>query len=246
MKGLCNSYNSFDEVSLHPYASLLRAGDEVLTLEDVQQRDASQFESLPNSATDLGFTNNHYWLRFSIQNATSAEQVLFLEACRPIVDVATLYELSSGSVVSKQLSGDAIPFKQRSFENRKVIFKLALKPNTTLDYYLHLKSDGEVINAGLMLRTFENLMGSEAFEQLIFGIFYGILLIAGIIYLFFFFALGERSFLYYSLYVLFIGMLQFSLDGLFYQFITPQSGWLSLNAVILSACIANFFLGRYA
>lgn len=238
--------NSFDEVSLHPYASLLRAGDELLTLEDVQQRDASQFESLPNSATDLGFTNNHYWLRFSIQNATSAEQVLFLEACRPIVDVAVLYELSSDSVVSKQLSGDAIPFKQRSFENRKVIFKLVLKPNTTLDYYLHLKSDGEAINAGLMLRTFENLMGSEAFEQLIFGIFYGILLIAGIIYLFFFFALGERSFLYYSLYVLFIGLLQFSLDGMFYQFITPQSGWLSLNAVILSACIANFFLGRYA
>ncbi|MBC8882454.1 response regulator [Flavobacterium piscinae] len=64
--------------------------------------------------------------------------------------------------------------------------------------------------------------------------------------MFFFFAMKERSFLYYSLYVVFIGMLQFSLDGYFYQLFTPNSGWLCLNAVILSACIANFFLGRYA
>ncbi len=41
-------------------------------------------------------------------------------------------------------------------------------------------------------------------------------------------------------------MLQFSIDGYFYEFVTPQSGWFSLHAVIIFACIANFFLGRYA
>ena len=48
------------------------------------------------------------------------------------------------------------------------------------------------------------------------------------------------------MYVVFIGLLQFSIDGYFYQLITPESGWLSLHAVIIFACIANFFLGRYA
>ncbi|GGD27220.1 hybrid sensor histidine kinase/response regulator [Flavobacterium orientale] len=237
---------TLDEVSLHPYATLARLGAESISLDAVLQLDANQFETLPNSNTDLGFTSDHYWLRFSIRNELTTTKIFFLEACRPIVDVAELYTIDANGAVTKQVSGDALPFSERDFKNRKTIFKVAIAPQTTKQYYLHLKSDGEAINAGLVLRSYENLMETSMFEQLVFGIFYGILGIAAIIYLFFFFALGQRSFLYYSLYVVFIGLLQFSLDGLFFQFITPGSGWLSLNAVILSACIANFFLGRYA
>jgi len=238
--------STFEQVSLHPYATLARLGAESISLDAVLQLDANWFATLPNSTTDLGFTSDHYWLRFSIRNELTTTKIYFLEACRPIVDVAELYTIDANGVITKQVSGDAIPFSQRDFKNRKTIFKVAIAPNTTNQYYLHLKSDGEAINAGLVLRSYENLMETSMFEQLVFGVFYGILGIAAIIYLFFFFALGQRSFLYYSLYVVFIGLLQFSLDGLFFQFITPSSGWLSLNAVILSACIANFFLGRYA
>jgi signal transduction histidine kinase/ActR/RegA family two-component response regulator len=98
----------------------------------------------------------------------------------------------------------------------------------------------------LVLHNDESLLEQSSFEQFIFGFFYGILMIAGILYLFFFFAMKDRTFFYYSMYVLFIGLLQFSVDGYFYKFVTPQSGWLSLHAVILFATIANFFLGRYA
>ncbi|RZJ30488.1 MAG: response regulator, partial [Flavobacterium sp.] len=79
-----------------------------------------------------------------------------------------------------------------------------------------------------------------------FGIFYGILIIAAIIYLFFFFGLKERTFIYYAMYVTFIGLLQFALDGYFYQYFTPGGGWISRHSVLLFAIIAAFFLGRYS
>lgn len=235
-----------DEISLHPYAKIANVEQNKLTINEIILDEKLVFESLPNENTDLGFTNNNYWIKFDIHNETDTEKTFFLEACRPIVDVAEFYTIDPKGNISKQISGDAIPFKERSLKNRKILFKITLKPNSDYTYFLHLKSDGEVINAGIMLRTMDNLIQTLSFEQVIFGIFYGILLIAAIIYLFFFFAMKERSFLYYSLYVVFIGLLQFSLDGYFYQLFTPNSGWLCLNAVILSASIANFFLGRYA
>lgn len=235
-----------EEISLHPFAKIANLEQESRTIEEIILDHTLVFETLPNENTDLGFTNNHFWIKFDLHNETEDEKTFFLEVCRPIVDVAEFYTINEKGKITKQISGDAIPFKDRSFKNRKVIFKIVLQPQTDYSYFLHLKSDGEVINAGIMLRTMDNLMQTLAFEQAIFGIFYGILLITAIIYMFFFFAMKERSFLYYSLYVVFIGMLQFSLDGYFYQLFTPNSGWLCLNAVILSACIANFFLGRYA
>ncbi|RAR48552.1 hybrid sensor histidine kinase/response regulator [Flavobacterium lacus] len=235
-----------DEISLHPYAKIANLEQNQRTIHEIILDKKLVFSDLPNENTDLGFTKSHYWIKFQIFNTTDKELTYFLETCRPIVDFAEFYTIDSAGKISKQISGDGIAFNERSFKNRKIIFKVVLEPHQKYNYYLHLKSDGEVINAGIILRTMDNLMQTVSFEQVIFGIFYGILLITAIIYLFFFFAMKERSFLYYSLYVVFIGMLQFSIDGYFYQLFTPNSGWLSLNAVILSACIANFFLGRYA
>lgn len=241
-----NENSSIDEISLHSHAQIANLEQKSLSIEEILVDKQLVFQNLPHENTDLGFTNNHFWIKFDIHNQTDSEKTYFLEACRPIVDLAEFYTIDKNGTISKQISGDAIPFMERSLKNRKILFKIILQPKSNYSYYLHLKSDGEVINAGIMIRTMDNLMQTLSFEQVIFGIFYGILLIAAIIYMFFFFAMKERSFLYYSLYVVFIGMLQFSLDGYFYQLFTPNSGWLCLNAVILSACIANFFLGRYA
>lgn len=89
-------------------------------------------------------------------------------------------------------------------------------------------------------------MDESSYEQIVFGFFYGMLMLSAVIYLFFFFAMKQRVFLNYSLYVFFIGMLQFSLDGFFHYLIDPEGGWLSDKAVIFYAIIAGYFLGSYA
>ena len=137
-------------------------------------------------------------------------------------------------------------YAERSFKLRKTIFKISLAANEQQQFYLHVKSDGEQLSMPMILLSTENLLEESSFEQFVFGFFYGILIIAAILYLFFFFAMRDKTFLYYSMYVVFIGLLQFSIDGYFYKFVTPDSGWFSLHAVIIFACIANFFLGRYA
>ncbi|HLP65438.1 hybrid sensor histidine kinase/response regulator [Flavobacterium sp.] len=243
---LIQENTNFTSQSLHKYTSILNVKDKNISIKEVLQIPKDKFEPLVFENTDLGFTTDNYWLHFSIKNNKSKAVSYYLETSRPIVDVAHFYKIYPNGKISFQKSGDVIPFKERSFQHRKTIFKINLQPNETGNYYLHLGSDGEVINVPLLLRTTDDLIVNSSFEQIVFGFFYGILIIAFILYFFFFYAMRQKVFLYYSLYVVFIGLLQFSLDGYFYQFITPNSGWLSNKSVLLFAVISGFFLGNYA
>ncbi|HCQ13807.1 7TM-DISM domain-containing protein, partial [Flavobacterium sp.] len=241
-----NKNANFTQKSLHKFTTIFDSDEKQLSIKEVIADDKSKFVPLEDENHDLGFTSNNYWLHFSVKNDTDSDLKYYLESSRPIVDVANFYKVIDNKVVDYQKSGDNIPFKERSFKHRKTLFIVYLLPNETADYYVNLKSDGEVINAPVILRTPMNLVEVTSFEQIVFGFFYGILIIASILYFFFFYAMKERVFLYYSLYVVFIGLLQFSLDGYFYQFVTPDNGWLSDKSVLLFAVISGFFLGKYA
>jgi len=236
-----------DKQSLHQFATIADVGLEELSLDEfLSKKDKFQFAQLEGANTNVGFTKNHYWLDFALRNETNQKLTYLLETARPITDLVDLYLINDKGEVSLQKSGDTMPFEERSFPHRKSIFKVEIEPGDNLQAYLHLGSDGEVINLPLILYSSDEFLKVTYLDQLVFGFFYGILALAAITYLFFFFAIREKSFLYYSLYVISIGLMQFALDGYFYQYITPSGGWLSLRAVILFAGISTFFLGRYS
>ncbi len=239
--------NQVDKQSLHDYAEITDVGLEELTLEEfLARKNEFQFSKLAGANTNVGFTKNFYWLDFALKNESDQKQSYLLETARPITDLVDLYIVDGNGKISMQKSGDNMPFDDRSVEHRKSIFEIEIEPGETLQAYLHLGSDGEVINLPLILYSNLEFLKTTYLDQLVFGFFYGILALAAITYLFFFFALRDKSFLYYSLYVISIGLMQFALDGYFYQYITPGGGWLSLRAVILFAGISTFLLGRYS
>ena len=238
--------NLNETISIHSKCDYVDVGLVDVTFEQIKDITAFHFLPMKKENMDFGFTNHNIWMRFQLKNTTDDNLSYFFETARPITDVAELYIIKENKSVKKYISGDAIPFDQRSFKLRKTIFKINLAPNEYQQFYLHVKSDGEQLSMPMVLHTTESLLEQSSFEQFIFGFFYGILLIAAILYFFFFFAIRDKTFFFYSMYVVFIGLLQFSVDGYFYKFVTPQSGWFSMHAVIIFACIANFFLGRYA
>jgi signal transduction histidine kinase/CheY-like chemotaxis protein len=235
-------------VSLHPYTTIVDIGQQKLTIDFVKNNfNTLHPVALKTENDDLGFTQNNFWTLTELENQTNKLLIYYLETARPMTDVVELYELNSENVViKKQVSGDNIPYSERSFDNRKTIFKIEIAPKSSLKLFLHLKSDGEVVKIPLKLYSADSFIKQISKEQLIFGFFYGILIVAAIIYFFFYFALNEKIFLYYSLYVVFVGLLQFSLDGFFFQFVAPDAGWFSNHAVLLIAIIAVFLTGKYS
>lgn len=241
------SQESVNPVSLYKYAEIANVGDLNYTIDELlANENRINFEPIKGPSTNLGFTKNKYWLRFSIKNPTELPIQYYLETARPVTDIVDLYMLTDGESFQKMKNGDLIPFSEKSFAHRKVIFPLLLKPGKTYHIYIHYISDGEVINLPLNLYDPSSMVLSTYKSQLFFGLFYGILLLAAAVYLLFYFGIGEKSFLLYSIYVLSVGLLHMSLDGYFFQFIDPKSGWLNKNAILLTAPLSAMAFGRYA
>lgn len=251
-----NSYSQYvfkgnalpEKISLHSYTTVADVGTSDLEIQDVM----ANFKSLnprplQTENDDLGFTQNNFWAKLELQNATDLDLHYYLETARPITDLVELYTIDETSgKITKAISGDHLAFSERTYDNRKTLFKIDIQPHSKLKLFLHLRSDGENVKLPVNLYSPDSLISTLSFEQLIFGLFYGILAIVAIIYFFFFFALREITFLYYSLYVVFVGLLQFALDGFFYEFVTPYAGWFSNNSVLLIAIVAVFLSGKYS
>ena len=234
-------------ISLEPAAFVADAYNKEIGFADVISGKSDLiFVPVKGWLLEASFTNHHFWVKTAIKNSGTTDVTYYLETARPITDIVDLYAVTLGGDTTVQHSGDAIAFDQRAFKHRKTIFKLAVKAGQTQNLFIHCKSDGEVLNLPLRLHTPDSFIAETNDYQLFFGLFYGVLLLAAITYLFFYIGLRDSSFLYYGLYVLFIGLLQFSLDGLFFQYFMPQSGWVYLRSLIIIAAISTFFLGRYA
>ena len=229
---------------LYEYAEFVNVGTSDFDVNQIKNNSQLEFNSLDSENHSVGFTSSNYWVRFQLENSTDNSKVYYLETARPITDIAELYQLGSNQNQPYK-SGDGIPFDERQVKHRSTIFKIELPSQSVQQFYLHLKSDGETINLPLTLFDESSFWQTNYKQQLFLGLFYGILCLAGIIYLFFYTSLKEKAFLYYGLYVFSIALMQSTLDGLTFQYVFPQGGFINDRAVLITALLSNFFLLKY-
>ncbi|MEP1259613.1 7TM diverse intracellular signaling domain-containing protein [Algoriphagus sp.] len=233
--------------SLHSIAEIVQVDSSEYTLEDIIQKGNSlEYNALENPITDLGFTDQTYWLRFALSNDSKLPLTFYLETARPITDVVHLFQIHNGQIISDQLSGDLVNFADRPFNHRKIIFPITIPASSSSQFYIKYQSDGEVISIPLELNDTSSLVATSFFNQLIFGFFYGVLFLAGATYLFFYFGMKESSFLYYVAYVVSIAFLHMNLDGYFFQFITQEPGWFANRSLLIFATFSSLALTAYA
>lgn len=229
---------------LYEYAEYANSGQLDLSISEVTQNTSLNYNSLESDNYSVGFTSDNYWVRFKLINSNTETETYYLETARPITDVAELYQISD--VDTKYFkSGDQIPFKNKQVKHRSTIFKITLPPNKIQQIYINLKSDGETINIPLKLYNESSFWIINYNQQLFLGLFYGLLFLAGIIYLFFYTSLREKAFLYYGIYVFSICFMQAALDGLMHQYFFSSSGYINSRLVLITALFSNFFLLKY-
>jgi two-component system, sensor histidine kinase LadS len=243
-----NSDRQPQRISLNEYTSIIDVGQKNLEIHYVLNNFKSlQPIDLKTNSDYLGFTENNFWSMTPLVNNTNSEFNCYIEIARPITDLVELFIVDQATgTIQRKISGDAMSFKERSYPSRGSLFSLVIAPKANLKLVAHIKSDGEVVKLPIVLYSTEGFITINSSEQFVFGLFYGILAIVAVIYFFFFIGLKEPIFLYYSLYVASVGLLQFALDGYFFQYITPEGGWLSNHAVLFLAIIGAFLSGKYS
>lgn len=203
------------------------------------------FTKLKSSLANLDFTTSNYWIQFELENEESSALNLVLETARPITNTAVLYELSAAGII-EHLSGDGIPFEQKSEQSNRTLFRIYLPAKATKKFWLKLGSDGEIISLPMIFweaSAYQSVRNTQIFFV---GIFYGIFFFVGVIYLTFYFILKDLSFIYYVLYVFFSGMLQFGLDGFAHEYFFQSGGYFTQHFVLFAAGFTVLFVLLYA
>ena len=113
-----------DVISLRSQTSIFMAGSKAYSLEEIRELNNAEFVPLTTLKENLGFSNEHYWLQFTLDNPSETFANYYLETARPITDVVELFLVDENGNVKKQSSGDQIPFAKKSVQHRKSIFDM--------------------------------------------------------------------------------------------------------------------------
>lgn len=226
-------------------AEILEDPNKSISFDAIIRTDTFDFERLNKPLEIIDFTRSRWYIRFEVQN-TGIKQNILLETARPITNKVDLFEIQNGEIVQGWKSGDDRPFSEKTFKHRKNIFPISFAPNERKSFYLILESDGEVINLPFIFWEDTAFDKNDYRNQLLHGFYFGMLAIVIFIFFFFYLMLKEISFLYYILYVFFQFMLQFSLEGFTFQYISPNQPYWANASVLLSASVTLLFLIFYA
>jgi hypothetical protein len=166
-------------------------------------------------------TKSTYWVRIRIKENKNSKKKWLLEFFDQTTDQIEVFMPNGKGSFSKVTMGETLPFRMRKFEHKN--FEIAL-PNATdqvLEYYVRVKSFNSV-NIIVVLRSYEKFIHYALNEYLLFGFFYGMILVISIYNLLMFFAIREREYLVYVLYIASVGIYISCTDGIAFQYLWPD------------------------
>lgn len=199
-----------------------------MTFQQIRKLEFKSSQNLVPSFPDFRLA---YWVKFKLKNSTDLSS-LHLEIAFPNIDSVDLYAIKpNGAIIISRL-GKYKPFNNRFIKHQNYIFPLKIEPNATDEFYLRLKSS-ESFQLPMYVSYKDTLLIDFIKEDLFFGIYIGIILIMAIYNLFIYFSTKDNSYIYYVMYIIFVGLSQFTLQGYSFKYLWPNNTWLAQNGGLL-------------
>lgn len=200
------------------------------------------YQPLPASS-NFGFTQQIYWIKIEVENATESREKFWLEIAYPPLDNITLFEPSDEGYRTR-VTGDTLPFHSREVYHRNYIFPILISPGIST-FYLRAQTESSM-QIPLHLWTEQGLLRKINIEQFVFGIFYGLMLVMLVYNLFVYASVRDSSYLYYILYIASFSFFQMSLNGLAFQYVWPDFPWWGNRSVPVSMAFGAFWILQFS
>ena len=210
------------KIPLGKYLSILEDKNNSYTINSIVSPTAAEkFRTSTRSIPTFGFSRSTYWVRFDMVNETNEPLPLIFESNWPHHDFIDFYLFRNGKRVVEKQQGDRMPPDRLEKKYLNPVVQFSLAPGTNYTAYLKVRSQ-----ASMILDFF--LWDPQAFtrhalkRQILFGVYYGAVLIMILYNLFIFFGIQEK--IYYLYYVLFITsllLIQMVLDGFAHAYLWP-------------------------
>jgi len=219
-------------------------GSFVEYLEDASGR--ADFSSIKQSvnwkrgetpALNFGFTDSAYWVRLPLYNGSNAANWLF-QAEYALLDDVELYVEHQGQLINYYRAGNALAFAERPIKHRTFVFPLPLQPNR--DYMLYARFAGKVsVQLPLMIWEERAFWQQDQRQNLLQGLYFGVLCIMAVYNLFLYFSLREKVHLIYVLMVCGVMMFMLAFRGIGYTYLWTNHLWWNERVISFIIPFAN-------
>lgn len=190
------------------------------------------FTKIHTNTKNFGFSNSTFWIRFAILNSTDQSTEKYLEYDFAPTDLIELYlPDKNGRYHVVERIGDILPFNERKIKSNTPVFTIPVKKGLNI-YYLRIKTTSAVV-MDLRIYSSPGLIKKIGTRQILYGIFYGIMLIMFFYNLFIYFIIRDIIYILYVCFIFSSAFFQFALNGLAFQYLWPNFPWLANNSVTL-------------
>ncbi|BFT28917.1 hypothetical protein D210916BOD24_00930 [Alteromonas sp. D210916BOD_24] len=170
--------------------------DYQLTISDVSRR-RNDFLMHPHDNPNFGFRDNGMWLLTSVANISNETDWVFTINFSQL-DTVDFYLVQEGEVIAQSHQGKA----QNEQRFRIPTLQVELPMGTPVDLYIRIESHSSSLIAPLKIQAAPVHSSYYQLDSLLWGLFYGGLLILAIYNLSLFFGVREKSLLAYVGYIL--------------------------------------------
>jgi len=207
--------------------------------------DEGRFQPLPGGRTSLGFQDGAYWLHARVINRDNPETRWLLVQHYSLSDRIDVHVRHTDGRVVSRAGGDHVPFDARSIRYRHPNFLLDLPRGEPVDVFVRVRSESSM-QLPLSLLTIRAFAETTRDAQFVIGAYYGILLALFFYNMALWLSLRDASYFWYLVHLSAFGLVLFTLNGLGFEYLWPQSTWLNDRMVPLTTCLAQIGMQQFA
>ena len=221
-----------ENIVIGDHVSIVEDPTNKLGLNDIRKSNAF----VPSGVTipNLQLSSSDFWLKFSIKNESDQEHII-LALEYPMLSTCEFYAMTDGRV--QKLSYDT-KFSHRKYQHQNFLFDVYITPGSTESYFLRVKSSEQMV-LPLILGKPQVMAESLLTNDLMWGLFMGLILVMVIYNFFIYLSVRDTNYLYYVFYSLFIGLSSITLSGYTYRFILFDHPALNHLAIVIFPGIAG-------
>lgn len=162
-----------------------------------------------------------YWVRLPILVPEDMSSQWMVEFYDQTIDSISAFLPTKSDGYQQDQTGDYFPFSKKPFlhKNFEWLINSDLKGEQNL--YFRVKSHSYA-DIRLAIRTVNRFVYYSLNEYFLYGIFYGMIFIVSLYNLLIFSAIRERKYLYYTFYIVSVGVYAMCVDGIAYQYLWPN------------------------
>jgi len=199
-----------------------------------------QFTTLTKDKSAFGFLSHTVWIYLKISNDAKEPISNVVELPYPLLDYIEVLKYEKGTLTESYITGDMVKFDTRKEDSTTFVIPYTVQAYSSTELMIGIRSKG-ALNLLINFMSQKEYIVYSKKHSMVFGFYYGAVIIMLIYNLILFFIIKERVYLYYVLFHFFYLFLQLTLNGFSFKYLWPHTPEINDYFFVSMMIIANYF-----